>query len=967
MAFMKTGFILGPGGNATGIGDFLRALNGAGIPYFLKSMDAMPLEAQEIARDSNVPHTAVYRRSVPYAGAPETYAGTTERYNPDLPDYRKSPLNAAIEHWGYHLGGFPPELDPAIVWTETVNEPAQHFEFASDGEVDIPVEWGRERIVLPDGTIRITNAEWLAEFATHTANLAMADGYKWAAFGWSGGEPEPNCWRGPNMISFLRLASRHPDQLAVALHEYSFELGYLVGDGRYHVGRFRDLLAACQENGIPHPTVFITEFGWTNSAVPAPDVAMTHLLEAGEMYAQYPTVRGAGIWYLGPGFGNIANQAQRLIAPLQQLTLSTTFPDTAPDPLPETGDCPAITPGASTAIWIPKFRDLTDDELTQVVNWAENGFELPDGGHTFGEHMLCPSHVDALVIHRNGLSGSVLAVAFPHKIGTGVTEEWILENCPCAFENGKQVVFLGAESGNFAFTNWPTEAVKATQWFAANPQNYIQFGLPGHDGLDITAPTGAPVFAAAAGTVYRVETDPTVSNYGIHVRIAHRDGWKTIYAHLQQAQVAVGDQVSGGQQIGRSNNTGNSFGSHLHFGVKKDGETYIDENGHSWPSNLHDPWPLLRGVVDAYLDQRGTAGWAYASSIGLNLQGGHGRASGDLNLRAAASAGAARLGIIPTSSIMRITGSMQNGYYPVVAVVTNASVSPALIGLHASADPGNLYGGTVEYEEFKALHPGVIKVLSAHSAESVRRLAYDNPGTTAWIIRAFLSFQGRETAVTPQQFFDWTWPDTQRTINALIGANVPANAIRIELHNEPNLVQEGWGVSWGNGHEFGVWLQDVTRLHRQVIPAGVQLVYPGLSPGGDVTSNGIPIRTDSYRFLNDSAFALSGLDALAVHCYWSNNWPMQLAYDHLDWHNSFNKPLWVTEASRNDRPPTPPLSDAQYAAEYVTFWRGLQARPLARGVMYFVASASDSYYAPECWVLNGRSRGIAAEIRRLIG
>jgi hypothetical protein len=56
--------------------------------------------------------------------------------------------------------------------------------------------------------------------------------------------------------------------------------------------------------------------------------------------------------------------------------------------------------------------------------------------------MLCPSHVDALRIHTQGLPGSILGVAYPEKIGSGVTEQWIRANCPCAYEDNKQVVFL---------------------------------------------------------------------------------------------------------------------------------------------------------------------------------------------------------------------------------------------------------------------------------------------------------------------------------------------------------------------------------------------------------------------------------------------------------------------------------------------------------------------------------------------
>jgi hypothetical protein len=53
---------------------------------------------------------------------------------------------------------------------------------------------------------------------------------------------------------------------------------------------------------------------------------------------------------------------------------------------------------------------------------------------------------------------------------------------------------------NFKFEAWPTEFRTVNQYFGANPQNYSQFGLPGHECLDIMAPEGLKVFDVAAPT-----------------------------------------------------------------------------------------------------------------------------------------------------------------------------------------------------------------------------------------------------------------------------------------------------------------------------------------------------------------------------------------------------------------------------------------------------------------------------------
>lgn len=140
----------------------------------------------------------------------------------------------------------------------------------------------------------------------------------------------------------------------------------------------------------------------------------------------------------------------------------------------------------------------------------------------------------------------------------------------------------------FDFYAWPTTSRIMTQAFGANPDRYAQYNLPGHEGVDLRAAHGTAVFAVDDGEVYLVTDD--VGNYGIQIRIAHKDGWKTVYAHLEKALVKIGDKVTAGQQIATADNTGkNSNGSHLHLTLKRDGHTQGN-----WPSNIHDPTPFLK-------------------------------------------------------------------------------------------------------------------------------------------------------------------------------------------------------------------------------------------------------------------------------------------------------------------------------------------------------------------------------------
>jgi len=295
IAFNKIGFHIGVGGNREGLIDSITELDAAGVPVFLKTAnDAEPLFiTQELMKVSNVPHILVYR---------DVAAGIDEL------DYDLPPELAAQNNWQTNMKVFPPELDPSLVWLETINEPDDN------------------------------RAAWLAEFSLIQAEMAVAGGYKYAAFSWSSGEPELDSWELPEMLKFLRYAGEHPDNVAVALHEYSFDKDSIIGSGDKHypwmVGRFQKLYAICDNHNIPRPTVLITEWGWEYDNIPGDkkgtvyiDEAMEDIQWASWLYGAYPQVKGAAIWYLGEGdqFGSIHDQAQQLIAPVHDYSASSYF------------------------------------------------------------------------------------------------------------------------------------------------------------------------------------------------------------------------------------------------------------------------------------------------------------------------------------------------------------------------------------------------------------------------------------------------------------------------------------------------------------------------------------------------------------------------------------------------------------------------------------------------------------------
>ena len=93
-------------------------------------------------------------------------------------------------------------------------------------------------------------------------------------------------------------------------------------------------------------------------------------------------------------------------------------------------------------------------------------------------------------------------------------------------------------------------------------------GIHGYNGVDLAASVGTPVMASAGGTVILARTVGYNGGYGLYVVIKHGNGTQTLYAHLSQVNVTVGEVVEQGQIIGAVGNTGRSTGPHLHFEVR---------------------------------------------------------------------------------------------------------------------------------------------------------------------------------------------------------------------------------------------------------------------------------------------------------------------------------------------------------------------------------------------------------------
>ncbi|MFC1655164.1 peptidoglycan DD-metalloendopeptidase family protein [Myxococcota bacterium] len=106
---------------------------------------------------------------------------------------------------------------------------------------------------------------------------------------------------------------------------------------------------------------------------------------------------------------------------------------------------------------------------------------------------------------------------------------------------------------------WPVDGVLTSK-----------FGIRGgrrHDGIDIGAPQGTEIVAAADGTVLYSGDQQT--GYGNLIIIKHANDMITVYAHNQKNLVKESDQVKRGQAIGKVGRTGRATGPHLHFEIRK--------------------------------------------------------------------------------------------------------------------------------------------------------------------------------------------------------------------------------------------------------------------------------------------------------------------------------------------------------------------------------------------------------------
>lgn len=130
----------------------------------------------------------------------------------------------------------------------------------------------------------------------------------------------------------------------------------------------------------------------------------------------------------------------------------------------------------------------------------------------------------------------------------------------------------GSSSGGSSSTIGSSWRVPCSYSMVSSPYGMRKSPTAGastfHQGVDLAAPKGTPIYASRGGTV----TAANFSNSaGYYVSINHGDGFSSIYMHMTNYIVRAGQSVSQGQCIGYVGSTGISTGNHLHFGIALNG------------------------------------------------------------------------------------------------------------------------------------------------------------------------------------------------------------------------------------------------------------------------------------------------------------------------------------------------------------------------------------------------------------
>jgi len=182
------------------------------------------------------------------------------------------------------------------------------------------------------------------------------------------------------------------------------------------------------------------------------------------------------------------------------------------------------------------------------------------GGKVYGE-MFCEALANA-VAQSGGLGIAKLVEGSFEKLGSA-------EGAGAGGADLAEQFILGRESDSGTPSADATNVTPELSSGYGQRRDPIDGSSRFHAGLDVAAPEGSPILAAAPGIV---RSAGRRGGYGNAIEIDNGRGISTLYGHACAVAVKAGDRVEAGQPIAFVGHTGRATGSHLHFEVREDGK-----------------------------------------------------------------------------------------------------------------------------------------------------------------------------------------------------------------------------------------------------------------------------------------------------------------------------------------------------------------------------------------------------------
>lgn len=522
--FMKIGHHGGAGGRYDGITAAWRLLTDLGIPATFGSADhaGTVYELAQMADASGVQHNMFWRATAT-----------------DVPPYHLDPHVAALHHWQNLRSRIPPELlaYKHLIWIVSINEPGR------------------------------VHADWLGWFSTELSILMLNDGFKHLAFGWSSGTPEYAHWEEPGMIQYLELCAEHPNELGIALHEYSYSRDDITRFYPYLLGRFFMPFDVCDDLGIARPTTMITEWGWEYRDVPALQRGLHDIHWAASLYYSYPQIKGAMGWYLGDGYGNIDDQFVQYIAPMA--TMAQAFePEEVELPIDPTSPVPEET--LEQYLWRISIEEQKAHGLSLNADAALQAYFYQRDYN--------------IVIDEMG--GQYEGEQYTIQAGEDLSD--IMPRMVDVWQPGEEIWTITEPSIIVPEPGDPLQGFKIGPIFRLPYTLTSPYGIPrDYDGDDIfddrhegadydiliaVSDSKEPVLSGVAGRVRYAGNSGGA--YGWFVIIETVYNGHTIhlwYAHMDQLYVQTGQDVVVGTYLGELGDTGGDWAEHVHLNMQVPG------------------------------------------------------------------------------------------------------------------------------------------------------------------------------------------------------------------------------------------------------------------------------------------------------------------------------------------------------------------------------------------------------------